>query len=198
MRPTKRRDLPPPLALGLLLLVGCGGGNEYQQVAEVATQAADRQAQQNNELARLNREIAEGTRRMVEADAEARKDLMAAQAQLQAERNAITQGFDKLEVERQQMAEERQRQSLLAPALETTAFAVVAALVIGFCVLLLLGLRRQQDSDDELNALLIRELVSDEPRLLIGGPVQAASPEQIDEPALPAPADKEPNEQPDK
>ena len=52
------------VAAGLMTLIaGCGSNEE---VARVATQAADRQAQQNDELARLNREVASGTKNLVD------------------------------------------------------------------------------------------------------------------------------------
>jgi outer membrane murein-binding lipoprotein Lpp len=96
---------------GPLLIAGC---NENDRVAKVATQAAQRQAQQNTEMARLNREVAEGTRRMVEADAEARKDIFIVHQDIQAERAELSEGFDSLESERQRIAEQRRTESILA------------------------------------------------------------------------------------
>ena len=50
----------------ITLLNGC---DSDERVVRIATEAADRQAEQNHELVQLNREVAEGTRRLVEADA---------------------------------------------------------------------------------------------------------------------------------
>jgi hypothetical protein len=165
--------------LGLSLLIGCGEKDHHKQVAEVATQAAERQAQQNTEMARLNREVAEGTRRMVEADAEARKEVIVVHQEIQAERATLNQGFEKLEVERKEIAQQRRTESTLVPALKTIGGAVVAIAVVVFCLLLLFGLRKADASDAELNELLIHDLVSEQPRLLSGpslGPAIENSP----------------------
>ncbi len=152
--------------LGLSLLVGCDEEDRHKQVAEVANRAADRQAQQNSEMVRLNREVAEGTRRMVTADAEARKEVIVVHQELQAERAALHEGFDKLETERKQIAGQRRTESVLVPALKTIGGAVVATVVVVFCLLLLTGLRNKDADDTELSELLIHDLVSDRPRLL--------------------------------
>lgn len=153
---------------GLSLLVGCDEEDRHKQVAEVAIQAAERQAQQNTEMARLNREVAEGTRRMVEADAEARKEIIAVHQEIQSERASLSDGFETLEAERKQMAQERRTESILVPAARTIGVALVAVVVVGFCVFVLFGLRRADASDAELNELLIHDLVSEHPRLLNG------------------------------
>ena len=132
----------------------------------MATQAAERQAQQNTEMARLNREVAEGTRRMVEADAEARKEIIAVHQEIQSERASLNDGFETLEAERKQMAQERRTESILVPAAKTTGVALVAVVVVGFCWIVLFGLRRSDTTDAELTELLIHDLVRDEPRLL--------------------------------
>ena len=61
-----------PITMMLLaaLVIGSGCNNEDARVAEVAVEAAKRQAQQNQEMAHLNREVAEGTKRLVEGQAE--------------------------------------------------------------------------------------------------------------------------------
>jgi len=162
------------LLCGLALLVGCDEKDGHKRVAEVATQAAERQAQQNTEMVRLNREVAEGTRRMVEADAEARKEIIAVHHEIQAERVSLNDGFKTLEVERKQMAQERRTESILVPAAKTIGMALVAVVVVGFCLLVLFGLRRTDVSDAELNELLIHDLVREHPRLLNGPNTESA------------------------
>lgn len=151
------------IAAGLILMTaGCGGNAE---VARVATQAADRQAQQNDELARLNREVASGTKNLVDADAQARKELIAAQQQLQSQQAEVGRGRDRLEAERQEMGRERQTVSMWTPVLQGLGITLVAALTIGLCWQLLYGLRSDDDANQELGELLIMELSSDRPRL---------------------------------
>ena len=77
----KRPFLTILATAALVTVTGC---DENARVARVAQEAADRQADQNKELARLSRETAEGTKRLVGADAETRKELASLQRDLQA------------------------------------------------------------------------------------------------------------------
>jgi hypothetical protein len=150
----------------LSMLVGCEDDDTHKQVAIIATQAADRQAQQNTEMAQLNREVAEGTRRMVEADAEARKEIVSVHQELQAERATLTTGFDKLEVERKEIAQQRRTESMLVPAAKLIGSTCVVIAVLVFCISVIHGRRHDDAIEAELNNLLIQELTSDQPRLL--------------------------------
>ena len=152
--------------LSFILVAGCADRDRHKEVAEVAKQAAERQAQQNTELARLNREVAEGTRRLVQADAVARKEMIVVHQDIQAERTLLNDGFEKLEGERQQMAQQRRTESLLVPAMKTIGVAIVATTVVLFCLLLLTRFRSTDAADAELNELLINDPVSEHPRLL--------------------------------
>lgn len=154
------------LLMGCVLLPGCTGGDRYQQVAEVATQAADRQAQQNTEMARVNREAAEGTRRMIEADSQARKEIVAVHHELQAERATLNEGFDSLESERKQIAQERRTESILVPAAKLLGGACLAIALLVFCTALLHGRRHDDAIEAELNDLLIQDLICDQPQLV--------------------------------
>ena len=179
--------------LGFCLLVGCDEKDQYRQVAEVAREAADRQAQQNQEMARLNREVVEGTRQMIEADTAARKDAMSVQHEIQAERVTLNDGFNELEGERKQIAQERRTESVLVPAFEKIGGALVATAVVVLCLVLLIGQRNTDATDAELNELLICDLASEQPRLLLGRSTVPALENTItnqDSPSnlLPAPA----------
>ncbi len=166
------------LALGVCLMAGCDESDSqlHRRVAEVAQQGADRQAAQNAEMARLNREVAEGTRRMVEADALARADHVAVHHEIQAERAVLHEGFDALEDERQQIAQQRRTESALGPALGLVSGTLVVSAVIGLCWLLLWQSHRSDPSDADVNAILIAELVSEHPRLLPGPSLPPALP----------------------
>ncbi len=164
------------LALGVCLMAGCdeSDGEQHRRVAEVAQRGTDRKAEQKREMARLNREVAEGTRRMVEADALARADHVAVHHEIQAERAVLHEGFDALEDERQQIAQQRRTESALGPALGLVSGTLVVSAVIGLCMLLLKESQRSDPSDADVNAILIGELVSEYPRLLPGPSVPPA------------------------
>ena len=98
MHETTIPRIPILLAVTVILVTGCEeNGNENGRVAKVAVEAAERQAEQNREMVRLNRETAEGTKRLVEADAEARKELTEMQHDLQAEQAEVGEQRDQLE-----------------------------------------------------------------------------------------------------
>lgn len=84
-----------------ILLIGCEAQNDL--VARVATQAADRQALQNQEMANLNREVATGTRRLVEEDAATRNEFARVHREIQAERTQLSGDWGDLEKERKQI-----------------------------------------------------------------------------------------------
>jgi len=162
MHETVSRRIPILLAIATIPVSGC---SDSDRVAKVATEAADRQAQQNTEMAKLNREVAEGTRRMVEADAEARKDLTEMQHDVQTERTKVSEQRDRLETERQVIAGQRRTESMLGPIIKTCSIAAMCVVTIGFCWYLLFGLRHD-NADETLGELLVEELVSDSPTIL--------------------------------
>lgn len=177
--------------LGVVSLTGCREKDRYREIAEVATQAADRQAAQNVEMARVQREVAEGTRRMVEADAESRKEIITVHHDIQAERATLGDGFDKLETERKEIAQARRTESVLVPAVKLIGGAAVAVAVVLFCLTLLVGLRRSDATDADVSELLISDLVSERPQLL-NTPSRLTSSAQA---LLPAADSVEPNPQ---
>ncbi|MDZ4820666.1 MAG: hypothetical protein SGJ20_17005 [Planctomycetota bacterium] len=163
----------------IILVIGCGGNEE---VTRVAVQASDRQAQQNTELARLNREVAAGTKALVENDAKARGELIAAQKNLQSQQAEIGKNRDQLEVERQAMSQQRHTVSLWTPVLQGLGMVLIAALTISLCCFLLYGMRRNDDGGgQELGELLVMELTAKQPRWLPLPPTNA--------PALSSPSD---------
>src|SRR5262245_29911721 len=94
-----------------ILIGGCD-----DRAAQVAREAANRQAEQNTTMAELNKEVASGTHQLVEADAQARKEIVGVHRDLQAERTRLDNSWSELEKERQQIATQRCTESLLVPA----------------------------------------------------------------------------------
>ena len=89
----------------ILMTVLLGGCDD--RVARVGQEAADRQAQQNTAMAELNKEVAGGTRQLVEADAQARKEIIGVHRDFQAERTRLDTGWEDLESQRRHMAADR-------------------------------------------------------------------------------------------
>lgn len=139
--------------IGLTLVTsGCD-----ERVVEVAREAADRQASQNQAMARLQQQVAEGTQGLVAADAAARRDFVTVHHDLQSERQGLDKARTALELERQALARDRRTESLLVALVPLVSGAVLLT-----TLLLFLRQTLQQSSDGvdaELNELLLVELV---------------------------------------
>jgi len=158
----KRPFLMILAAATLVTVTGC---DENARVARVAQEAADRQADQNKELARLNRETAEGTKRLVGADAETRKELASLQRDLQAAASEVGRQRDALEADRRELDARRHRDSVVAAAIQSAAVVVACVLPLVVAWYLLRSVRDEGD-DPVVTEVLITELTTDHPRLL--------------------------------
>ena len=145
-------------AVSLILATGCSD----DRVVQVATQAADRQAEQNDTMAKLQQEVAGGTQKLVEADASARHEIVAVHHDLQAERSRLDTGWSALEEERKQLAHERRTESALLPAIQLLGGLALVVTLLGFSWYALVRIRTDTASDTELNELLVHELAASE------------------------------------
>jgi len=141
-------------AIILVIAVGCDTPDErlVHQLADTSREVV----QQNQEIAKTQHEIAEGSKLLVNAVAESRHEHNELQRNIQTQR-------DNLESERKAIADERRFESLLAPVIETAGVLLVAALPLVLCWYLLHGLR---GPDEEVSEVLISQLVSQTPELL--------------------------------
>ena len=73
--------------LSITLLAATHGCDK--KATQIAREAADRQAQQNTAMAQLNKEVASGSHQLVEADAQARQEIVGVHHDLQAERTRL-------------------------------------------------------------------------------------------------------------
>ena len=173
-----KRQSPTAWIPMIVLMAACSvltGCDEDKRLAEMANENAQRQAAQNEEMAHLNREIAEGSKRLVAANAEANDKLLTTQQKLDEQRSQI-------DGERQVLADERHRESILGPLITTIGTLLVCALPLVLCWFLLHGLRKGGEEAD-ISQLLVEEIVSDQPTLL-PLPRHIAA---VDQPSLPGP-----------
>lgn len=87
-----KRQSPTAWIPMIVLMAACSvltGCDEDKRLAEMANENAQRQAAQNEEMAHLNREIAEGSKRFVAANAEANDKLLTTQQKLDEQRSQI-------------------------------------------------------------------------------------------------------------
>jgi len=130
-----------------ILIVGC----DEEELARQANEHAARQAEQSQQTTKLNEQVAEGSKRLVEADAQMRQDFFEAHRDLESERK--------------QIATQRHRDPIIANALLDAALLIACVLPIILAIYVVRNSGRQT-SDECLAELLVQELASDEPMLL--------------------------------
>lgn len=158
-----------PTILIALLLAGCKNSPD-ERLVEMAKDHEKSQAEQSQQMARMQHEVAEGSRRLVEADAKARQELTAIQHELRSDQADIGHQRDQLETERREIATQRHRDPIVAAAIANVGVVLACLLPLLVCVYVLWSLGRSRDSDAAVTDLLVQELVSERPTLLPGKP----------------------------
>ena len=125
--------MPTILVIGLV--IGCQ--SDDARIAEMAQRQADREAEHIRQMAQLQQQVAEGSRHLVEADAETRKELTELQRDLRSDQATVGQQRDSLEAERRQIAADRRWDSVVGPAITGAAILIACVLPLVVCVMLL-------------------------------------------------------------
>ena len=172
--------------IAILTILGCNN-----REAEIAREAADRQARQNETMASLQQEVAAGARSLVENDAQARQQSLEVHRDLHAERGDLSGQWQDLEDQRQAVARTRRTDSFLSALVTGGGGLLAALLALAFAWLALFGVHRSDESP-ELACQLVEQLLGEGPLLLAPPrPPALSSPPAIDGP-LPSPCDIEP------
>jgi hypothetical protein len=130
-----------------------------ERVVEVAREAADRQAAQNEQMGALQQEVARGTRSLVEADATARQEIVGVHRDLQAERQQLGSSWNDLEHERRRVAQQRRTESIVMPLTQMIGAIALVTMLIGFLWHVLASTRSTDTIDVELSELLIQHVL---------------------------------------
>jgi hypothetical protein len=141
----------------LLLLSNSGCQQKDQQIAEMTERLITEQSHQNQLVSEAHGNLAEGSKLLVEADANARRELAQIQGKVREDLAVIAQRQDILEAERKAIAMERRQESLVTSSLLTFGIllACLAPLVLaGFALLTL----NRTPVDDEQAEILLTEL----------------------------------------
>ncbi len=149
----------------IALLAGCKSSPD-ERLVEMAKAHEARQAEQSQQMARMQHEVAEGSRTLVEADAKAREELTAMQHELRSDQADIGHQRDQLETERREIATQRNRDPIVAAAITNVGVVVACLLPLLVCVYVLWSAGRRSESDAAVTELLVQELVSERPMLL--------------------------------
>jgi hypothetical protein len=171
----KRTSIAIVPILLLLTVIGCSD----QRLAEFAEHAVKEQARQNGRMADQSQaivaeshQLAEAAKELVESDAEARRELIAAQQELTSQLNdqqvTVDTGRDQLEQDRREIAEQRHRDPLVATAIQNTGLVIACLLPLIVAVLVIRQMQSQEPDHAAVAEMLVLELTSDAPRLLPG------------------------------
>jgi hypothetical protein len=168
------------LILVLLATIGCSSGDE--RLVDLSRQSADRQAEQNRLVETNNQQVIDATKRLVEADAQGRKETIELHRQIEADRSGVNQQRDALEQERRQVADQRNRDPIIAESILAAAGLIAAILPLAVCLYLLRGMFHKSD-DEAMAEVLIQELVAQRP--LLAGPERTLLTDNRHEPPIP-------------
>lgn len=159
------------LATTMILAVGCD-----DRATRIALQSADQQALQNLAMAQVNEHVADSVKQLLAADANSRRELLAAHRQLLMASNELAEQLNHLELQRRQLADIRRQESLLVPLAHATGGFLLILTVLGFCWHAIASVRAPSTNGDVLEEFLIQEVTGGEPRLLTAGlPPNSAS-----------------------
>jgi hypothetical protein len=145
------------LLILIALMIGCESADE--RLAGFAERSNAEQARQNQVTSEMAREAADNQRRMVESVEKSRQDLVGLHKDLELQRTTIDQ-------ERRDLADERYRESLLAPVLTSIGLLLVTALPLVLCWYLLHTLKNSPTDEAAVTQLLVQDLVAERPILL--------------------------------
>jgi hypothetical protein len=150
------------LTLLVLIAIGCSSGDD--RLVELSRQSVDRQAEQNRLVETNDRQVTEANSKLVQAEAQSRRENLELHRQIVAERTGLNQQRDLLEQERREIADQRNRDPIVAESIRAAAGLVAATLPLVVCLFLLRGLFAGSD-DNALADVLIQELAAQMPLL---------------------------------
>ena len=169
---TCRQTLPLIVVTLLLIAIGCSQ-TESERLARMAEESLKRQDAQNQRMADLQREVAEGARQLVEADGKAREEMVSMQRDVHSQQAEVDRQRDSLEAERRDIANHRYWAPIIAVAIGRFGLLVGCLLPLVLCCYLLQ--RRDEPADDAMLAeVLLEDLVIDDPLLIPRMPSQPA------------------------
>ena len=165
----------------LAMTAGCGESPDLrdQRLAEFARESMieqriqnERMADQSEAVVQESSQLAEAAKLLVEQDAQTRREMIAAQSELTSQLNqqqaVVDAGRDRLELDRQQIAEKRHRDPIIAMAIENAGLAIACLLPLVICFFVIRQMQTQEPDHAAVAELLIQEFSGDQPRLLPG------------------------------
>ncbi|MGO8745075.1 MAG: hypothetical protein ACLQNE_03710 [Thermoguttaceae bacterium] len=148
----------------LALTLGCDEKPD-ERINQANRELAARQAEQQKQFVQIQKELTEGSRKLVESDAKARAELVAVQQGLRSDQAEFGRQRDALEIERKEIARTRYLDPIIAAAIEHVGIILACLLPLGLGFYLLFTLNRHSQGDEVLTEFLIQEVANDLPML---------------------------------
>jgi len=159
-------------------IAGCSRAPD-ERLAKFAQQTMTEQVRQNQRMAdqseaivEESHQIAGAAKELVEHDAEARRELIAAQtdltSQLNEQQSAIYTGHEQLEQDRREIAEQRHRDPIVAAVIQNVGLVIACLLPLLVAIQVIWQMQSQEPDHAAVAELLALELTSEEPLLLPG------------------------------
>ena len=166
------RRIAKTMALALALaMVGCVESTDMrdQRLAEFARQSMAEQQKQNARIADQSKavvdeshQLAQAAKELVNLDAQARRELLAAQSsltsQLTQQQSVVDAKRDELEQERREIAGRRNRDPIIASAIKHTGLILGCLAPLAVCAFVIRQMQAQEPDHAAVAELLIQEL----------------------------------------
>ena len=166
------RRIANSLALALALaMVGCGESPDMrdQRLAEFARQSMAEQQKQNARIADQSKavvdeshQLAKAAKELVNLDAQARRELLAAQSeltsQLSQQQSVVDAKRDELEQERREIAGRRNRDPIIASVIKHTGLILGCLAPLAICAYVIRQMQSQEPDHAAVAELLVQEL----------------------------------------
>ena len=146
------------LVIGMLILIvmltlGCG--SESDRMANMAERMVRTQNEVNSNVTRANEKFVELNR-----------ELQKERTGLQSERLTLNVQFEKLEQDRRDLHSQRRSEVAWSESFQFLTIVIAAIMPLFLCAYLIWVATQNSVEQAEVNSILIRELVSAEPRLI--------------------------------
>ena len=162
----------------LATIAGCGRSPD-ERLADFAQQTMTEQIKQNDRMADQSQavveeshQLAEAAKELVQHDAEARRELIAAQteltSQLNSQQSSVYAGHEQLEQDRREIADQRHRDPIVAAVIQNFGLVIACLLPLLVSVFVIQQMQSQEPDHAAVVELLTLELTSEQPHLLPG------------------------------
>jgi predicted small lipoprotein YifL len=164
-------------------IAGCGRSPD-ERLADFAQQTMTEQIKQNDRMADQSQavveeshQLAEAAKELVQHDAEARRELIAAQteltSQLNSQQSSVYAGHEQLEQDRREIADQRHRDPIVAAVIQNFGLVIACLLPLLVSVFVIRQMQSQEPDHAAVAELLTLELTSEQPRLLPGSQLRS-------------------------